>query len=73
VVLPDVLPPDWEALRHEIEDEIDDGATRLMVLGANGVGFEAHRRRLEQMTSALRAEGLEVLVVWQETPAMSWR
>jgi hypothetical protein len=27
VFLPDVLPPDWEALRRELEPELEEGAS----------------------------------------------
>jgi hypothetical protein len=35
VVLPDVLPPDWDALEREIDEEVEDGATKVMVMAAN--------------------------------------
>ena len=35
VVLPDVLPPDWDALRHDVESAIDDGATRVTVIASD--------------------------------------
>ena len=32
VLLPDVSPPDWEALRRELGPEVDEGATHVMLI-----------------------------------------
>jgi hypothetical protein len=32
VVLPDVLPPDWEALRRDLEPEIEEGVRHLTLV-----------------------------------------
>ena len=66
VVLPDVLPPDWRTLRREVETEIDDGATRVMLVVSDCVGFGSDGARLDEMVASLRHEGVEALVVWDE-------
>jgi hypothetical protein len=68
VVLPDVLPPDWDALRRDLESAIDDGATSVRVLASDRVGLEPDDDRLEAMVDRLKDEGLEVLVFRQGEP-----
>jgi hypothetical protein len=43
VLLRDVLPPDWEALRHDLEPEIEEG--RHARPWANRGGSRTHERR----------------------------
>jgi hypothetical protein len=69
VVLPDVLPPDWDALRREVESAIDDGATRVTVIASDRVGLEPDDYRLEAMVDWLKDEGLEVVVLRQSEPS----
>jgi hypothetical protein len=65
VVLPDVLPPDWDALEHEIAVEVDDGANRIMVMAGDAGTLDTHRDRLDVLVGALAAEGVDAVVVWQ--------
>jgi len=69
VVLPDVLPPDWDALRHGVESALDDGATRVTLIASDRVGLETKYDRLEAMVDALKGEGVEVVVVRQSEPS----
>jgi hypothetical protein len=69
VVLPDVLPPDWDELRKDVEAAIDDGATRVTVIASDRVGLETDDDRLEAMVDTLKAEGVEVVVVRQTEPS----
>jgi len=66
VVLPDVLPPDWDALEGEIDEEIEDGAARVMVCVGDAGTLDTHGERLALLVSELEAEGVEAVVVWQE-------
>jgi hypothetical protein len=71
VVLPDVVPPDWDALRRDVESAIDDGATRVTVIASNCVGFETDDDGLEAMVNSLKDEGVEVVVFRQGWPSFS--
>jgi len=66
VVLPDVLPPDWDCLEREIDEEVDDGATRIMVMVGDAGTLDTHGERLTVLISTLRAEGVHALAVWQD-------
>jgi DNA-binding LacI/PurR family transcriptional regulator len=68
VVLPDVVPPDWDALRRDVEFAIDEGATRVTVIASDRVGVETDDDRLEAMLDTLRDEGVEVVVFRQGEP-----
>jgi hypothetical protein len=66
VVLPDVLPPDWDALEREVDEEIEDGATRVMVMAGDAGTLDTHGERLAALVSGLHAEGVDAVVVWQD-------
>lgn len=66
VVLPDVLPPDWDTLEREIDEEVEDGATKVMVMAADERTLDTHGERLRALVSQLRAQGIDTVVVWQE-------
>jgi len=66
VVLPDVLPPDWDALEREVFDEVDDGASQVMLLAAGAGTMDTHGERLTALVSRLEADGVAALLVWQE-------
>jgi len=69
VVLPDVLPPDWDALERDLADEVDDGATRVMVMVADAGTLDTHGERLNELVGGLRTGGVDAIVVWQEDEA----
>jgi hypothetical protein len=69
VVLPGVLPPDWDTLRRDVESAIDDGATRVTVIASDRVGSETDDGRLEAMVDSLKSEGVEVVVFRQGEPS----
>jgi len=69
VVLPDVLPPDWDALRRDVESAIDDGATRVTVIASDRLGLGTDDDRLEALVDTLKDEGVEVVVVRQGEPS----
>jgi hypothetical protein len=71
VVLPDVVPPDWDALRRDVEFAIDEGATRVTVIASDRVGVETDDDRLEAMVDSLKDEGVEVVVFRQGEPSFS--
>jgi hypothetical protein len=70
VVLPDVLPPDWNALEREIDEEVEDGATKVMVMAADERTLDTHVERLSALVSQLRADGIDTVVVWQDDPVV---
>jgi hypothetical protein len=71
VVLPDVLPPDWDALERELAEEIEDGATRIMLMAGDAGTLDAHGERLTMLVSELEAEGVAALVVWQDEESLA--
>jgi hypothetical protein len=66
VVLPDVLPPDWDALEREIGDEVEDGATRVMLMAGDEGTLDTHGERLDAIVAVLARAGVDAVVVWQE-------
>jgi hypothetical protein len=66
VVIPDVLPPDWDALAREVSDEVEDGATQFMLLAAGAATMDTHGERLTALVTRLEAEGVTAVVVTQE-------
>jgi hypothetical protein len=69
VVLPDVLPPDWDALDREIGEEIDDGATRVMLMAVDAGTLDTHTKRLTELLRKLGDVGVDAIVVSQEDDA----
>jgi hypothetical protein len=67
VVLPDVLPPDWDSIKREIEREIDDGAERVMVMRRDARSH-AYDSGVERLVLGLEAEGIPTIIVWQDEP-----
>lgn len=63
VLLPDVLPPDWEALRRKLEPEVVEGVTRATVILGNCAGITPGDPDLEDMLGSLRSAGVDTLVV----------
>jgi hypothetical protein len=70
-VLPDVLPPDWDALERELAEEIEDGATRIMLMAGDAGTLDTHGERLTMLVSELEAEGVAALVVWQDEESLA--
>jgi hypothetical protein len=66
VVLPDVLPPDWDALEREVSQEVDDGATQVMLLVAGAGTMDTHGERLTAIVTRLEGDGVTAVVVSQE-------
>jgi len=72
VVLPDVLPPDWDALERDIGDEIDDGATRIMLMAGDAGTLDTHGERLAAIVSQIERDGVAAVVVRHEDePALA--
>lgn len=59
VLLSDVLPPDWEALRRELEPEIEEGARHVTIVLGRSAGVEPADRHLLDLVESLRATGLD--------------
>ena len=66
VLLPDVLPPDWEALRRDLEPEIAEGATRVLLIAGECAGFSPADPGLAALVGSLRDQGIEAIVVEYE-------
>ena len=66
IVLPDVLPPDWDGLEREVDEEVADGATRILVMAPDAGTLDTHGERLASLVTGLEADGVEAVVVWQE-------
>jgi hypothetical protein len=69
VALLDVVPPDRDALRRDVDSAIDDGVTRVRVIASDRVGLEPDDDRLEAMVDWLKGEGLEVVVLRRREPS----
>ena len=63
VVLPDVLPPDWEAIRRDLESEIQEGPSRVMLIAAPTAGSVHDEPGLVDLVGWLQASGLNVVVL----------
>jgi len=63
VVLPDVVPPDWDAIEGEIAAEVDEGATRIMVVAGDRGSLDTHGDRLDTLVEELETQGLTAVVV----------
>ncbi len=63
VLLPDVLPPDWAALRRELEPEIDEGARHVTFAIGRSTGVKADDLDLIDLVDSLREAGLEAVIL----------
>jgi hypothetical protein len=63
VLLRDVLPPDWEALRHELEPEIEEGATHVTFALARSTAVTPHDRGLVELVESLHGSGIQTVVL----------
>lgn len=61
VLLPDVLPPDWDALRRQLDPELDEGASRVMLIIGECAGFAPDDPALLQLIRGLQEEGIETM------------
>jgi hypothetical protein len=62
VQLPDVIPPDWDALRHELEPEIDEGVTRVTFVLGQHAGVKPDDQELLALVGSLRTTGVRAVV-----------
>ena len=62
VFLPDVLP-DWEALRLELEPELDEGASRVTFIVGRCAGITCDDPSLLDLVGSLQASGVDAVVV----------
>ena len=63
VFLPDVLPPDWEALRCELEPELDEGASRVTLVVGRCAGITCDDPSLLDLVGSLQSSGVDAVVV----------
>jgi hypothetical protein len=62
VFLPDVVPPDWEALRRELEPELEEGASRVTLVVGQRSGVGVDDPSLLDLVGSLRSSGVQALV-----------
>lgn len=63
VVLPDVLPPDWDALSRDLEPELEEGVTRVTFVLGHAAGVEPDDPHLLDLVDSLRAADVEAVVL----------
>ena len=63
VLLPDVLPTDWEALRRDLESEIEEGASRVTLIASRPAGSLIDDPQLIELVGSLRSSGLDAVVL----------
>jgi hypothetical protein len=63
VVLPDVRPPEWEALRRELEPELEEGASRVTFVVGRCAGITWNDPSLLDLVGSLRSSGVDAVVV----------
>lgn len=63
VLLRDVVPPDWEALRRELEAEIEDGARRVTIAVARSSGMSSTDADLLALRDRLQSIGVPTTIV----------
>jgi hypothetical protein len=67
VVLPDVVPPDWDSLERDLRSEIEDGATRILVCAGAIEGPEEADDRLISLIQSFAGEGIDAVAVWHDS------
>ncbi len=63
VLLRDVLPPDWGALRSELEPEIEEGATHVTFALASSTPVTPHDPHLMELVESLHGSGIQSVVL----------
>jgi hypothetical protein len=62
VFLPDVIPPDWEALRRELEPELEEGGSRVTFVVGRCAGIGVDDPSLLDLVGSLRSSGVQAVV-----------
>ena len=62
IYLPDVVPPNWEALRRELEPELEEGASRVTLVVGQCAGIGVDDPSLLDLVGSLRASGVQAVV-----------
>jgi hypothetical protein len=63
VLMPDVVPPDWESLRRELDPEIDEGVTHITFALGRAAGVGPDDEHLLELVGSLRSSGVESVVL----------
>ena len=63
VLLRDLVPPDWEALRRELEPEIEEGATLVTFALARTAAVTPRDPHLLELVDSLQGAGVETVVL----------
>ena len=62
IYLPDVVPPNWEALRRELEPELEEGASRITLVVGPCAGVHVDDPSLLDLVGSLRSSGVQAVV-----------
>jgi hypothetical protein len=62
IYLPDVVPPNWEALRRELEPELEEGASRVTLVVGPCTGIGVDDPSLLDLVGSLRSSGVQAVV-----------
>jgi hypothetical protein len=62
-LLRDVLPPDWEALRRELEREIEDGAQQVTIALSRASGISPTDEHLLDIRDRLERAGIATTII----------
>ncbi len=63
VLLRDVVPPDWGALRRELAPEIEEGATHVTFALARSAILTPRDPHLLELVDSLQEAGVEAVVL----------
>lgn len=63
VLLPDILPPDWDALERALESELEEGATRVQLVLGECAGCTPEDPAFVRLERWLRHAGIDVAVL----------
>ncbi len=63
VLLPDLLPPDWDALRRELDWEMEEGATDVTFVVGDGYHEEDVASAFTSVLASLADQGVATFVV----------
>jgi hypothetical protein len=70
VILPDVLPPDWTALAHDLELELDEGVESATLVTPHIDVAGGDLDRILQLSSMLTRQGVPVRLELREDASL---
>ena len=70
VIIPEVLPPDWRALREEVGGELEDGGVdRVSIVTPHFSYDRTDREALIELLHDLAREGVSTCIEWRDQDA----